>query len=125
MDKSLLLYGEVPVVHSNPVTRKNIFARFLEGESMQDMLVRGFDEGTLERGDVLAEVLDPSLAPQPGPESVVGAPSHGDAPPTEWATRSLHTRACASLAASRMASNTASTGCFFHSNTPAERVISA
>jgi myo-inositol-1(or 4)-monophosphatase len=26
------------------------------------------------------------------------APSHGDAPPTEWATRTLHTRACASLA---------------------------
>jgi myo-inositol-1(or 4)-monophosphatase len=26
------------------------------------------------------------------------APLHGDAPPTEWATRSLHTRACASLA---------------------------
>jgi myo-inositol-1(or 4)-monophosphatase len=26
------------------------------------------------------------------------APTHGDAPPTEWATRSLHTRACASLA---------------------------
>ena len=26
------------------------------------------------------------------------APSHGDAPPSEWATRSLHTRACASLA---------------------------
>jgi myo-inositol-1(or 4)-monophosphatase len=26
------------------------------------------------------------------------APSRGDAPPTEWATRSLHTRACASLA---------------------------
>jgi myo-inositol-1(or 4)-monophosphatase len=25
------------------------------------------------------------------------APSHGDAPPTEWATRTLHTRACASL----------------------------
>ena len=26
------------------------------------------------------------------------APSHGDAPPAEWATRSLHTRSCASLA---------------------------
>jgi myo-inositol-1(or 4)-monophosphatase len=26
------------------------------------------------------------------------APSHGDAPPSEWATRSLHTRGCASLA---------------------------
>ena len=26
------------------------------------------------------------------------APSHGDSPPSEWATRSLHTRACASLA---------------------------
>jgi myo-inositol-1(or 4)-monophosphatase len=26
------------------------------------------------------------------------APSHGDAPPSEWATRSLHARACASLA---------------------------
>jgi myo-inositol-1(or 4)-monophosphatase len=26
------------------------------------------------------------------------APSRGDAPPTEWATRTLHTRACASLA---------------------------
>jgi myo-inositol-1(or 4)-monophosphatase len=26
------------------------------------------------------------------------APSHGEGPPTEWATRSLHTRACASLA---------------------------
>jgi myo-inositol-1(or 4)-monophosphatase len=26
------------------------------------------------------------------------APTHGVAPPTEWATRSLHTRACASLA---------------------------
>src|ERR1700722_20991902 len=25
------------------------------------------------------------------------AASHGDAPPTQWATRSLHTRACASL----------------------------
>src|SRR6185312_12294470 len=25
-------------------------------------------------------------------------PSHGDMPPSEWATRSLHTRACASLA---------------------------
>ncbi len=24
--------------------------------------------------------------------------AHGDAPPTEWATRSLHTRSCASLA---------------------------
>ena len=26
------------------------------------------------------------------------APSHGEAPPSEWATRSLHARACASLA---------------------------
>ena len=26
------------------------------------------------------------------------APTHGEAPPSEWATRSLHTRACASLA---------------------------
>jgi len=26
------------------------------------------------------------------------APSHSDSPPSEWATRSLHTRACASLA---------------------------
>ena len=26
------------------------------------------------------------------------APTHGDAPPSEWATRTLHTRACASLA---------------------------
>ena len=25
------------------------------------------------------------------------APSHGDAPPSEWVTRSLHTRPCASL----------------------------
>jgi myo-inositol-1(or 4)-monophosphatase len=31
------------------------------------------------------------------------APSHGDAPPTEWATRSLHTRACASLAEATLA----------------------
>jgi myo-inositol-1(or 4)-monophosphatase len=31
------------------------------------------------------------------------APSHADAPPTEWATRSLHTRACASLAEATLA----------------------
>lgn len=60
MDKSLLLYGETPVIHTNPVTRKNIFARMLEGEDLKDMMVRGFDEGTLERGDVLVQAADGS-----------------------------------------------------------------
>lgn len=55
-----LLYGEVPVVHSNPVTRKNIFARMLEGEDLQNMMIRGFDEGTLERSDVLVQAADGS-----------------------------------------------------------------
>jgi myo-inositol-1(or 4)-monophosphatase len=31
------------------------------------------------------------------------APSHGDAPPAEWATRSLHTRSCASLGEATLA----------------------
>lgn len=55
-----LLYGDVPVIHSNPVTRKNIFARMLEGEDMEDMILRGFDEGTLERSDVLVQAADGS-----------------------------------------------------------------
>ncbi len=55
-----MLYGETPVVYSNPVTRKNIFARMLEGEDLKDMAVRGFDEGTLERGDVLVQAADGS-----------------------------------------------------------------
>lgn len=56
----IVLYGETPVVHTNPVTRKNIFARMLEGEDLQDMLIRGFDEGTLERADVLVQAADGS-----------------------------------------------------------------
>lgn len=55
-----LLYGDVPVIHSNPVTRKNIFARMLEGEDMESMILRGFDEGTLERSDVLVQAADGS-----------------------------------------------------------------
>ncbi len=31
------------------------------------------------------------------------APSHGDAPPSEWATRTLHTRACGSLSDATLA----------------------
>lgn len=60
MDKRLLAPGEIPVMHSNPVTRKNIFARMLEGEDFNDMMVRGFDEGTLERSDVLVQAADGS-----------------------------------------------------------------
>ena len=60
MDNSLLLYGEVPVIHTNPVTRKNLFARMLEGEDLQSMVLRGFDEGTLDRSDVLVQAADGS-----------------------------------------------------------------
>jgi myo-inositol-1(or 4)-monophosphatase len=31
------------------------------------------------------------------------APSHGEAPPSEWATRALHTRSCASLSEATLA----------------------
>lgn len=55
-----LLYGETPVIHKEPVTRKNIFARMLEGEDLEGMLIRGFDEGTLERADVLVQAADGS-----------------------------------------------------------------
>lgn len=58
--EQVLLYGEEPVIYSNPVTRRNIFARMLEGENLQDMLIRGFDEGTLERADVLVQAADGS-----------------------------------------------------------------
>lgn len=60
MDQRLLFPGEAPVVHSNPVTKKNLFARMLEGEDIAKMIVRGFDEGTLERGDVLVQAADGS-----------------------------------------------------------------
>jgi len=60
MDNIPLLYGEEPVVYSNPVTRKNLFQRMLEGESLQDLMVRGFDGGTLERADVLVPTADGS-----------------------------------------------------------------
>jgi hypothetical protein len=55
-----LLYGETPVVHTNAVTKRNIFARMLEGEDLDTMMLRGFDEGTLERSDVLVQAADGS-----------------------------------------------------------------
>jgi hypothetical protein len=58
--EQVLLYGEEPVIHKNPVTRRNIFARMLEGENLSDMVVRGYDEGTLERADVLVQAADGS-----------------------------------------------------------------
>lgn len=58
--KMPLLYGDVPVIHSNAVTKSNIFQRMLEGEDIESMLIRGFDEGTLERSDVLVQAADGS-----------------------------------------------------------------
>src|SRR5580698_4918785 len=54
------LYGDETIFHKNPVTRRNLFARMLEGEDLESMILRGFDEGTLERSDVLVQAADGS-----------------------------------------------------------------
>jgi hypothetical protein len=60
MSNTNLLYGETEVFHKNPVTWKNLFARMLEGEDLKQMMLRGYDEGTLERSDVLVQAADGS-----------------------------------------------------------------
>lgn len=53
------LYDE-DIFHVNPVTRRNIWARVAEGEDLNSLVARGFDEGTLDRGDVLVQAADGS-----------------------------------------------------------------
>ena len=60
MNNAPLLYGEEAVFYKNPVTRKNIFQRMLEGEMLNDLIIRGRDGGTLERADVLTQAADGS-----------------------------------------------------------------
>lgn len=58
--KQIILPGDEVVSYKNPVTMGNLFARMLEGEDLETMLIRGFDEGTLERSDVLVQAADGS-----------------------------------------------------------------